>query len=437
MTELVEIVDVQISIDNATVTRQGFGTPIFIGLHKVFTEEARTYVSVNGLLSDGFAADSAEVQAATAFFSQDISPPKIKIGRRDSATIASIFVPAVNVKDNTDYTVTINGSTGETFTVNSGAGATAGGIATDLVSAINGGSQPVTATDLTGSFSITADVASVPYSATFSSNLKAVMDPADADNWVDTLTAVRTYDDDWYGLTVHSHLDADIETIAAYVETISRIYGYSSSDPAIKTSADTDIMSILKSYSYSRSFGMYEVDADTQFPECAWMGNRLPSDPGSSTWAFKTLVGQDAEKLTPSQSAFVHGKSGNTYELIAGVNTTLFGTVADGEYIDVIRGVDWIEARMTERLFTLLVKQPKVPYTDAGIASVENEVRAQLTQAVEKGVLAADPEYIVNVPVASEVDNALKVNRVLPPITFTATLAGAIQKITVRGSVSA
>ena len=86
-------------------------------------------------------------------------------------------------------------------------------------------------------------------------------------------------------------------------------------------------------------------------------------------------------------------KNANIYETIAGVNITREGTVAEPEFIDVIHGVDWLTARIQERVYAALVNQPKIPYTNAGIAAIESLVREQLDAALDmiaregKGVL--------------------------------------------------
>jgi hypothetical protein len=82
-----------------------------------------------------------------------------------------------------------------------------------------------------------------------------------------------------------------------------------------------------------------------------------------------------------------------------------------------------------------LVNLAKIPFTDAGIAIVENEIRAVLNQGVQNGFLAANPAPIVRVPLASEVSTNDKANRILPDIYFEGTLAGAVHGVTIQGVV--
>ena len=91
---------------------------------------------------------------------------------------------------------------------------------------------------------------------------------------------------------------------------------------------------------------------------------------------------------------------------------------------------------MRERLANLLFQSPKVPYTDPGIAMIENEVIAQLQEGISQGYIAADPAPVVTVPAAADVDSADKSDRILRNVNFTATLQGAIHKIVVTGVLS-
>lgn len=426
-----EIVNVQISVDNVAVSRASFGTPLHVGLHKVFTERVRTYSGVQAMLDDGFPASSSEIAVATAIFSQEVTPTSILIGRRQGggATV-SPFITA----DNTDYSITIDGTL---FTINSGVGATDESIATALFNAIDG--------NLTGTLqNVSDDVGELGllpasnadnYTVQVSSNLQVVYDPG-SESIVDSIQAVRDVNDTWYALTTDVQTSAEILDIAAYIETQKKIYAFSTADTDTLDAVNTDIFSILESFNYDRTFGLYDPDSPISYPEAAWLGVMLPKDPGSATWAYQTLIGQDADTLSQTQSGNVRGKNGNTYEEKGGVDITRYGTVASGEFVDIIRGIDWLESRIQERVFALLVSNDKIPFTEQGVAMVESEIRAQLQDAITAGVLAEDPAFTITTPVVADLTATVRATRCLPAITFEARLAGAIHKVIVTGSVS-
>lgn len=260
--------------------------------------------------------------------------------------------------------------------------------------------------------------------------------PGDA-TWTDALEAISDYNDEWYGLVITSHAEADVLEVAAWTEAQTKIFGTSGDDAVIldPTPTPEDIATQLEALGYQRTFVMYHEDADELFPEAALLGKQLPKDPGTETWKFKTLAGVTASALTDSEALAAVGKNVNIYQEIAGVSITREGKMAGGEFIDIIHGVDWLQARMTERIYGALVNLPKVPYTDAGIAVIEAEIRAQLEDGVAVGFLAEDPAFTVTVPKAADVPAQDKADRALNGVSFEATLAGAVHAVTINGVV--
>lgn len=428
MTSLSSIVNVQIDRQTQAVTAAGFGLPMFLGLHKAFVERYREYQSIEEVLDD-FDSNSAEYRAAVRFFGQEISVQKIAVGRRDS-TIATLTPVVAN---GVVYSVTINGTL---FSYTSDASALDTEIVAGLVSAVNGGSEPVTASGST-TLILTADVGGVPFSLKFSSNFGVAY--TTTESLTDALVAVATENNDWYGTACYSHVKADILEVATYVQAAKKLYGTSSSDADNKTSVGTDTTSVLvalRDGGYDRTFCFYSAVADSQFPEAALFGSQLAEDPGEATWKFKTLASVTVDNLLATESSNILAKHGNTYEAVAGVNMTSNGTVSTGEFIDVIRDLDWLTARIQERVFSAMVNLPKILFTDPGIAIIQSAVHAQLLQAVSAGVLSNDPAPSVTVPRASAVSPIDKANRLLPDVKFTGTLAGAIHSTQIRGVVS-
>jgi len=162
----------------------------------------------------------------------------------------------------------------------------------------------------------------------------------------------------------------------------------------------------------------------------------LPLDPGSYTAALKDLVGITKNDITPTQRTNILAKNANMYSEVGGVGITEFGTVGEGEYIDIIILVDWLDARITEGVFSLLTRLPKVPYTDGGIAGIEAEITKVLQLGQALGGIATDPQFTVTVPLASEVSQGDKAARVLNGVSFVATLTGAIHATNITGTVT-
>jgi hypothetical protein len=438
MSDIEQIIDVQVSRESTAVTQAGFGVMMFLDLHKRFNERAAEYANLADMVTAGFEVTDKAYLAASVYFGQPISPTKIVIGSQAAADVQVITYLAADAAGEV-YTVTIDG---EVFTYTSTGVETAIVVAAGMEALVNAsGTLAVTHDDAAadGTATLTPDVALTPYTLKLSSNI------------TDALTTTETLTDalglvgeasDFYGITCYSHLEADILEVSVYANAGKYLHGYSTANTTDNTTALTAIMGQLQTLAYDRSFGSWDEEAGvgngdaTEYPEAAWMGDRFPSSPGSSTWMFKTLAGITVDSITSIQSTNIRNKNGNTYETIGGVNITREGKVASGEYIDVIRGVDWLESRMEERIYSRFVNLPKIPYTNAGIAIIEAEVRAQLQEAVEAGVIDGEQAIIVTVPKISQISVNDRANRILPAITFEAKLAGAIHKATVRGTVT-
>jgi hypothetical protein len=253
------------------------------------------------------------------------------------------------------------------------------------------------------------------------------------------LNNINEANSDWYALLLIDRTVQVVKDASAWIESRNKIFGTASSDPIIINSSvgeTTSIAAQLNQLGRIRTFVMYHQDADNDYPEAAWMGRVLPLEPGSETWKFKSLRNVTTSKLTTFQSSNALNKNANTYEYVAGVGITGNGTMAEGEYIDIIRGIDWMKARMQEYIFGVLVRNDKVPYTDAGIASIQAEVMRVLQVGIGNNFIAADPAPTTSVPRAAEVPVNDKAQRILKNVKFHATLSGAIHAVEVRGTVS-
>ncbi len=311
--------------------------------------------------------------------------------------------------------------------------------------------QPVTATDnFDGTFEVEADVPGSPFNIqvipveAMAIEKGLIIGPyTPSASVVTDIQAIQAVNDDWYAIALLDRTVATVKAVAAYIETQIKIFGTTSSDPDILLPIgsgtgfdDTSVAYYFNSLGYVRTFVMYHQDADDDFPECAWFGNVLPTQPGSETWKFKTLNSIAYTDLSSDEQSNVFSKQCNTYEYVGGVGITQNGTMAQGEYIDIIRGVDWLTSTIQVYVYSILVNNPKVPYTDAGITAVESQIKRALLLGINNNFIAADPEPIVTVPRAADVAPVDKANRILNNVKFTATLAGAIQAINISGTVS-
>lgn len=426
MTVLTDIIQIDITRETAAVTQTNFNVPLFVSAHTKFAERARNYSSLTAVAEDFGPTDKAYI-AAQKLFGQTLKPAQIVIGRR---LVPSSTVSIVNVAAGT-YTVTIND---EPFSYVATGSDTAVIIAAAIKTSYD--VTPITGVTLTDNLDGTLSVASaVGYSLEVSTNMSQANSPS-TESWVDAINAVSLVNNSWYAVMIESHTDADILAVAGQVEGLKKIFATSSSASDIKTTSTTDVFSQLRALGYQRTFGVWSADADTQYPEAAWVGYQLQEQPGSNTWAYKALAGVTVSTLSDTEAANIQAKSASTYERVGGLNSTIGAKMFGGEWIDVIIFVDWLEARMKERLWSRLVNSKKIPYTAAGAAIIEAEIRAQLNDGIRVGGLSAVPAPTVVVPDVLSLSTNTRAQRIFEGITFSARLAGAIHFIKVQGTVT-
>lgn len=385
--------------------------------------------------SDGFFTLAADVSGVPYTLAVSTSIP--------NPDAARVFI---NVAEpNTTYMLTINNFqfsyTTDTNTQ------TNEQIAAALVAEVNLAAITVTATDnMDGTFELNSTVDGVTFVVSVSDAIMSVdwgliIAPYVASDTVaNDLDAVQAVDDNWYALALTDRTVATVKSAALWIQPQVKIFGTSSSDPNIINQAvgvdTTSIAAFFNNQGYTRSFVLYHLDADTDFPECAWFGNCLPLIPGSETWKFKRLNGIAYSDLSTTQSLNARNKKANTFEFIGGVGITREGTMAQGEFIDIIRGIDWLTSTIQSFVYSVLVNLPKVPYTDAGITSIEAQIRKALQLGVDNNFIAPEPPFTVTVPSAASVPSIDKANRILKNVKFQATLSGAIHAVQIFGTVT-
>jgi hypothetical protein len=98
----------------------------------------------------------------------------------------------------------------------------------------------------------------------------------------------------------------------------------------------------------------------------------------------------------------------------------------------------WLKARIQEGIWFQQINSKKIGYTSKGAAVIEGEIRRVLAEGIQVGGLADSPAPVVSVPNVLNISPAVRATRVLPDVTFTARLAGAIMYVDgITGTVTA
>lgn len=156
---------------------------------------------------------------------------------------------------------------------------------------------------------------------------------------------------------------------------------------------------LLKASAYDNASVWFSPTTD-DFLDAGIIGVVAPYTPGDETWKFKTVQGCSVASFTSTQRTNMRAKNCNFYETTQGVPMTEEGQSASGKYSDLVRYLNYLQARVGERVFGRLAAFPKVPYTDEGIAVVAGEVSGQLQEDEKRGAIASG--WTVSVPKAAQ-----------------------------------
>lgn len=263
----------------------------------------------------------------------------------------------------------------------------------------------------------------------------------DAD-YTSAYTRISADRNDFYAVDVcvnDNDID-DIIALMAVVETQKKIFGTSTDNADVLSNFGDNLFKRAKTSNFSRSFGIYSVaPRNTNYPESALFGKMIPTTPGSTTWGLQNLVNViPSNNLTDVNITDLETNSANFYTFFGGRDCLLNGTMFNGEFIDTIVGLDWLEFYIQSNLATLLTsvanRYDKIPYNDNGINLIKNNLNASLEQAVTNGII--EPDFTITVPEILNVSAVDKAARTLNNVEFEATTTGAIQRIVTQGSIS-
>ena len=263
----------------------------------------------------------------------------------------------------------------------------------------------------------------------------------------------------WYVLCTAGVDPAKYEEIAAYIETQTKMFVYTELDcfpaPGTKREDGEDLVKPSVGSVYFRTVGVYgrvktsQVDEDipaaNRYINVAFAAKWLNYPSGSETSAFKTLASVYPSELESSEKKALDDKNLCYFVPVGNKNITMRGITVAGEWADIIRFRDWLQNDMQLRVVNLFVTSPKIPYTDNGIALVQNQMIAALKAGQDAGGIAESefdedgneiPGFQTSVPLSSSLTASEKASRKLKKCKFKARLAGAIHFAELKGSLT-
>lgn len=200
---------------------------------------------------------------------------------------------------------------------------------------------------------------------------------------VEALDAVSNL---WYGLTFASTATITSSqhlAVCGFIEgdDVTRMYGINTQDAgSLSSLVSNDIGSLIQAAGYNQSFAHY---SSTSLYPCASMFGRMFSvnflaQNSTIILMYKQMPGVVPENLTNSQANALQTKNINVYASYDnGAAIIEYGTVANGNFIDEVWGLDWLQNALQTAAFNLFyTATTKIPQTDAGQNQLLNSCSA-------------------------------------------------------------
>jgi hypothetical protein len=439
------IVTVNVSLQTSTVSRKGFGTPIFIAAHHNFPQRVRSYSSLPAVAEDFKSTDSPYI-AAQGAFSNSPSVKTFKVGRREAdAILTPTDVASGSVHA---FTITVNDNDALSVSITTGAAETAEDVATAMKTAIEADADVaahVTATvsgvDAAGILTIEPIVLTDVFGISALSNVTLTAD-ASTETAGDALSAILAEDEEFYFVAAQDHSEVFVLALAAAVEANTMLYFVSSDEATTITGAYSpsvvDLLGKLKQGNFERTVGMWSQVADTAYPECNFIGVNAPwaPDERAVVWYgtnISVVIAKNSlgNALTSTQMKNLDDRNANYVTNTSVGIRQVGGKTVNGSWIDDIHNRDAIVARVKEGQEALILNQAgsKLEGGATGVLKSSARISQSLNPFVASRALES---YKVDSSNGSY-DQDL---RALKNMAFEGVLTGATISVTINGNLT-
>jgi hypothetical protein len=339
-----------------------------------------------------------------------------------------------------NYTTTING-TDFVVPFDTDAATTA----TAIRSAINAGSEPVTASGAGASVVLTADEAGVP----FTSDVEHSTTPGDYTIATTTasvglpedITAWDAEDGRAYFLLETTRTSGNIRAAAEAWETRTGTrpgqFWAQTDDSAAQGAGSTDIASELIALGLTRT-RLFWHDDDDEFVDWAACGKTCAYPPGvpNQQWMrAASVTGIAAPTLTSTTN--LRNKRYTWLEssraTVPPTSTLQGGQMLDGNWVDLVHGADAVSQTIQIRVYTAL-SDGNIPYF-GGEEQIANAILgavAEFEGPLGRAFLVAGETRVTVPPAASQTDNN-RLARTYAGIQWSAPAQGKVNRVQIEG----
>lgn len=270
---------------------------------------------------------------------------------------------------------------------------------------------------------------------------------AKEESYTDAVSACRAETSTFRALAATTRDPKAVVELASWADAHGVLFVTASPDTQVADpKSSTDVLSLCKPF--TRAVVIYDPASSGYYPEAALLGRCLGKQQGQ-TWENQRIAGcKPLADETASVSA--RAKGALTIESFSNgpgstsVTITQGAQVASGEWIDIIRGRDWLQEQMSLNVAQVFI-DADIKYNDAGIAIVEGRMRQTLSYAQRIGFIDDDvvlpdgtisPGFSIRVPRRADIAANTVASRKLIDMHFDARVSGGIHLSEIDGTLS-
>lgn len=419
-----DIIQVSIAVAPNAVATDGFGPLLFMSKEFVPTVDVypvRSYSSLKEVQAD---FPSGEInKAATAWYSQKPTPKTFLIGALEhdtltpatpgtyTATVAAVLA-TVKAEAAADLTFVLEGTSKTVTAMDFTGAADLDAVVTIINTALSAANIEATCSQASGKFKLETIATGSKATLTNATGKAAevlkllaadnpqVLAGADEQSIAMDLAKIAEapfnffyvgLDRQYRGKTTPTDNQM---TVAKWCEGMGKVFGWADNDPNILINGADSSFKRAKNQNLRNTLCVFDASTNgDEYPEVSILGRAATVNfnvaNSALILAYKKGPGISTADLSSGQVTALQSVNGNAFISVDGNVMFWNGKMADGTWFDTVQGVEWLTQKVRNNVFNLFYQSTtKIPWTETGVALVNQQITLALELAVTNGLIA-------------------------------------------------
>lgn len=181
---------------------------------------------------------------------------------------------------------------------------------------------------------------------------------------------------------------------ARWCQASDKVFGWADSDPNILIAGTANSFKQAQQAQLMNTICVFDASVNgDEYPEISILARAATVNFNVANsvliLAFKKGPGITAADLSSGQLAALRSYNGNAFINVGSSILFMDGKMADGTWFDTVQGVSWLTQKIQLNVFNLFAQSTtKIPWTDTGVAMVNQQVTNALELARTNGLIA-------------------------------------------------